>query len=343
MASGKKTLKFHVSGMHCQACVLMTESELQDDARITEAKSDLETESVEVTGDFGDKDPSAIAEELTVVLKKHGYALSVERPAREKAWGEFRYALPISAALAVGFLALQKAGLVNLISGSRVTYGTAFVVGIVASLSSCLAVVGGLALSMSAAFAKGGERTKPQLLFHAGRLAAFFLLGGAIGAAGTVFQLNPAATLALGIAIGVVMLILGLNLLDVFDWAKRFQPAMPKALSRRALGISKLHHALTPLLLGIATFFLPCGFTQSMQLYTLTTGSFLKGGLTMLAFAIGTFPVLALVSFSSLGAVGSRNKGIFFKTAGILVILFAAFNVINALAAAGVTPPLFNF
>ena len=90
--------------------------------------------------------------------------------------------------------------------------------------------------------------------------------------------------------IGIVMLILGLNLLDVFHSTKALQLSMPKFISRQALSVSKLNHRFTPLLVGIATFFLPCGFTQSMQVYTLSTGNFLTGGLTMLVFALGTLP-----------------------------------------------------
>ncbi len=338
----EKTLLFHITGMHCDACILMTESELQDVPYIIRAKSSLKTHTVEVTGDFGGKETVAIAGDLTAILEKYSYTLSVDKPLRKKNWREFQYALPIAAAIMIGFLALQKAGLVNLITGSNVTYGTAFVIGAVASLSTCLAVVGGLVLSMSATFAKEGDRTRPQMMFHAGRIVSFFVLGGAIGVAGSAFRLNASATLVLGVIVGIVMFILGINLLDVFDWTKRFQPAMPRAFSKHAFGISKLNHTLTPLLVGVATFFLPCGFTQSMQLYALTTGSFLKGGLTMLAFALGTFPVLALISFSSFSVEKSRNKGVFFKTAGIIVILFALFTILNALVAAGYIPPFFN-
>ena len=139
------------------------------------------------------------------------------------------------------------------------------------------------------------------------------------------------------------MLILGINLLDTFHWAKRLQPSMPKFISKHAHGVSKLNHTLTPLLVGIATFFLPCGFTQSMQLYTLTTGSFIKGGLTMLAFALGTLPVLALVSFSSFSIKNRSKSGIFFKAAGLVVIMFAIFNLINSLVLIGAISPIFNF
>jgi sulfite exporter TauE/SafE len=139
------------------------------------------------------------------------------------------------------------------------------------------------------------------------------------------------------------MLVLGLNLLEVFPWAKKLQPSMPKFIAGRAHNLSKLNHRITPLLVGVATFFLPCGFTQSMQLYTLTTGSFLKGGLTMLAFALGTLPVLALVSFSSFSIKNSSKSGVFFKTAGLVVIMFALFNLINSLVVIGIIPPVFNF
>ncbi len=339
----ERTYTFHVSGMHCNACILLTESELTEHPKVSSARSSLKTHSVEITGDFGDATPDTIVQELSTLLEKHGYSLSVERPATTKNWTDFKYAVPIALGFAVLFVALQKLGIVNLVETSSVSYGTAFLIGIIASLSTCMAVVGGLVLSMSATFAKEGDRVKPQLLFHGGRLATFFLLGGAIGALGANFYLSTGATFALNLIIGLVMLVLGINLLDVFPWAKRFQPTMPKFLSRHAYGVSKLNHTLTPLLVGIATFFLPCGFTQSMQLYTLSTGGFMTGALTMLAFALGTLPALALISFSSFSIRESSKAGIFFKSAGLIVILFAIMNIMNSLVITGLIPPILNF
>lgn len=343
MSTQAQKYTFHIHGMHCKACVFLTESELMDVPHVTSAKSNLATHMVELTGDFGDKAEEAIAEELTEVLKKHGYTVSVERQKKTKNWNDFKIAIPIALAFAVLFVVLQKMGIVNLVNASDVTYGTAFVIGIIASLSTCMAVVGGLVLSMSATFAKEGDKIKPQLMFHGGRIVAFFILGGVIGAIGSAFTLNTSAMFILSLIIGIVMLILGINLLDTFHWAKKLQPSMPKFISKHAHGVSKFNHTLTPLLVGVATFFLPCGFTQSMQLYTLTTGSFLEGGLTMLAFALGTFPVLALISFSSFTIQKSSKSGIFFKSAGLIVIMFALFNLINSLVVIGVIPPVFNF
>ena len=334
---------FHVHGMHCNACVLMTESEIGDLPNVTHVKSNLKDHTMEVEGDFGNKTPEQIALELTVPLKSHGYTVSVEKQVHDKKWSDFKIAIPIALGFAVFFVVLQKIGLINLVNAGNVTYGTAFVIGIIASLSTCMAVVGGLVLSMSATFAKEGDKVRPQLMFHGGRIVSFFAFGGIIGAIGSAFTLNTNATFVLGLVIAIVMFILGINLLDVFPWAKKLQPSMPKFIAKNAHGVSKFNHTLTPLLVGIATFFLPCGFTQSMQLYTLTTGSFLKGGFTMLAFALGTLPVLALISFSSFSIQKSSKAGIFFKTAGLIVIMFALFNLINSLVVIGILPPIFNF
>lgn len=338
-----KTYTFHIHGMHCNSCVVLTESKIGALPNISKVTSKLKNHSVEIVGDFGDKTDTQITEELTALIKENGYTVSVEKQIIERNWSDFKIAIPIALGFALLFVLLQKLGIVHLIGGGNVTYGTAFVVGIVASLSTCMAVVGGLVLSMSATFAKDGDRIKPQIMFHLGRIVSFFILGGVIGMLGSAFTLNTKGTFILSAVIAIVMLILGLNLLDVFPWVKRLQPGMPKFISKRAHRVSSLSHTLTPLLVGIATFFLPCGFTQSMQLYTLTTGNFFQGGLTMLAFALGTFPILALISFSPFSIQNSKKSGIFFKSAGLIVILFAIFNLINALVIVGLISPVFNF
>ncbi len=343
----QNTYTFHVHGMHCNACVLVIESELGEMAQVTSVLPSLKNHTMEVVGDFGDATLERIAEILGAPLTQHGYTVSVEKVARadthEKMIRDFKVAVPITLAFLVVFVGLQKMGIVNLVNAEEISYGTVFLIGIVASLSTCMAVVGGLVLSMSATFAKEGDRVRPQLMFHGGRLISFFILGGVIGVIGSAFTLSSFSTFILSLIIGIVMLVLGINLLDVFPWAKKMQPSMPKFIARHAHGVSKFNHTLTPFLVGVVTFFLPCGFTQSMQLYTLGAGSFVDGGFTMLAFALGTLPVLALISFSSFSIQKSSKAGIFFKTAGLIVILFALFNLINSLVVIGLIPPVFNF
>jgi len=309
---------------------------------VVDAHADLAKHTLTIEGDLADKEPSAVAEALTLALKPHGYTVSVDKTQKQVAWSEFQIAVPAALAFAILFVLLQKLGIVDLANTGAMTYGSAFIIGIIASLSTCMAVVGGLVLSISATFVKGGNRVQPQMLFHVGRLASFFILGGVIGSVGSAFTLSTTATTALSVLVAIVMLILGINLLDVVHWSKQLMPRTPKFISRHAVGLSQFEHTLMPFLIGAATFILPCGFTQSLQLYALSTGSFMSGALTMTSFALGTFPVLALLSFTSYTIVKPSNQGIFFKTAGIVVILFALYMVVSALAAADIIDPLFT-
>lgn len=338
-----QTFTFHVSGMHCNACTFLTESEAKDLSYVTDAKSDLSRNTMTVSGDFGDRTPEAVALELTGHLSQHGYKVSTQPLSQPIRWTEFTYAIPIAAAFIALFIVLQKLGIVNLVTTSDVSYGTAFVIGLIASVSTCMAVVGGLVLSMSANYAKGGDAVRPQVLFHASRLVAFFVLGGVIGAVGSAFQLGGTGTFVLSLLVGIVLLVLGINLLEISPWFRKLQLSMPKAFGARVQSLKNVNHSLTPVLLGAATFILPCGFTQSMQIYALSTGSFMTGALTMSAFALGTLPVLALLSFSTSGIKNTTQSGTFFKTAGLVVIFFGVINIINSLVAAGIINPLFSF
>lgn len=338
-----KTFTLHVTGMHCSACPVLIESELTDLPEVSRAQASLKNNSVEVVGDFGDKTLEHVAQDLTEVVKPHGYTLSTEKQQHSVRWKDFTRAIPIAAGFVALYIILQKLGIVNLVTTSNVNYGTAFVIGGIASVSTCMAVVGGLVLSMSANFAKEGDKVRPQFIFHAGRLVSFFVLGGVIGALGAVFQLGATAMIVLSLLVAIILLILGINLLDVLPWAKKLQPTLPSVIGRHIHGLKNVNHTLTPALLGAATFFLPCGFTQSMQIYTLTTGDFWTGALTMSAYALGTLPVLALLSFSSLGIHTKARSGIFFKSAGLVVIFFGLLNLMNSLVIANIIQPLISF
>lgn len=340
--TGKTDHVFHVNGMHCKACTLLIEETFKELPNIVSVQASLSKNQVSVTGEFADT-PEVIAEELTKLVKTRGYTISVEKNPRAAVWGDFVYAIPMAAFIILGFLMLQKVGLTSLITSSNVSLGTAFVIGLIASVSSCLAIVGGLVLSLSASSAREGGTWRTQTLFHIGRLGGFFILGGLIGLLGSSLHLGLTANIVLGIIVALVMLILGVNLLDVFHFAKKLQFTLPKWLSRHVVRGSRHDHYFAPLFVGVGTFFLPCGFTQSMQLYALSTGSFIQGALTMIVFALGTLPMLALLSFGSLNIAHKPWKGIFFKTAGIIVIMLALFNLSNALATAGIINPIFNF
>lgn len=335
-----QTQILHISGMHCQACAALVKREVLDVPGVSRAKVSLKHHSIEISGEIADRQPEAVIRALEPCLKKHGYGLSPDKPPHTAAWREFLTATPIALVFLTLYVWLQNLGVVDLVGANGISYAAAFTIGLVASVSTCMVIVGGVTLSVSANFAKEGDKVTPQLLFHAGRLITFFVLGGAIGVLGVQFELGQTGMATLTMAVGLVMLALGINLLDIFPSVKNLQLTLPPFVSRHLLEFTRFNHTMTPALLGAATFFLPCSFTQSMQVYTLSTGGFMKGGLTMLVFALGTLPVLALLSFSALGVHSLKTSGVFFKTAGLIVIAFALFNLMSALVIAGLINPV---
>lgn len=336
------TYTFHIQGMHCKACGIRIAKKLADVSGVARVHIDDVQNTAEIAMER-EGTAEAIARELSTVIEKDGYSLSVAPNRFVPQWHEFRYAAPIAIAFSVLFVLLQKAGLVNLITADKVNFSAALGIGLIASCSSCLALVGGLLLSVSANYSKEGKKAGPQILFHGGRLISFFVFGGIIGLIGSAFTLSALATFILGSLVGLVMLSLGLNLLDIVPWAKQLQPHMPKFLTQFSGSVVRWEHGAVPFLIGVSTFFLPCGFTQSMQVYSLSTSSFMGGAMTMFAFALGTLPVLALISVTSFELGKGKWSGVFFKSAGLLVIAFGIMNIVNSLAAAGIIRPVFGF
>lgn len=252
--------------------------------------------------------------------------------------GDIWTAIPIGLGVLALFFVVQKLGVFNIGLGGTVTSATSFVVGLMASVSSCLAMVGGLVLSLSAKVAEDDKNNKkPFYLFHIGRLAGFALFGGALGALGGILGVSFTLGAFLGIATSLVMMILGLNLLGVLKGSVVRLPAGIFTFFKKVE-----HQSLAPLVIGAGTFFLPCGFTQSMQVAALSSGSFVAGSFIMLAFALGTLPVLALLSFGSASFAQSRYAPLFFKSAGVVVFGLGAFALLAGLAGLGLIDPLFN-
>ena len=197
----------------------------------------------------------------------------------------------------------------------------ALVLGLAAGVSTCAALVGGLVLALSAAFEqrRGAEgsavapvvaRLRPALVFVAGRIAGYAIFGAALGALGASVTMPPQLTALLMIVVAVVMTILGTRLTGLSPRIATWSPTLPMALGRGlglADGSPNAYSDGRAALLGAASFFLPCGFTQAVQVYALSTGSPLLAGAILGAFALGTAPgLLALAGLPVVVPVGWR-------------------------------------
>lgn len=333
-----KTITLHVSGTHCNSCKILIEGILNEQIGIERGNVDLKKEVVTFETNLDD-DSHKLALMLTEKVRHNGYSFSVEKKAKEnKDNGVIWQALPIGLVFLALFFILQKSGILNFGIGGTATPVTSFVIGLVASVSSCLAVVGGLVLSLSATVSQDNVRdTKPMFLFHAGRFVSFAILGGLLGAVGSAIGISFTLGAILGLIASLVMIVLGLNLVGVFEKSTITLPSGIFNFFRRVE-----HKTIAPFLIGVGTFFLPCGFTQSMQIAALSSGSFISGMFIMLAFAFGTLPMLALLSFGSASFAKSKHAPLFFKSAGIVVLGLGAFALLAGLAGLGIINPLFN-
>lgn len=333
-----KKYKFHVSGTHCASCKILIEDVLSEQTFVKTVSVDLGKEIVELEME-NEQNAEELAEKLTDKIKANGYTLSVEKLTTvANDAGVIWQAIPIGLAFLALFFILQKSGILNLGIGGQTTPVTSFIVGLIASVSSCLAVVGGLVLSLSAKVSQDNVSDKKNfMLFHFGRLFSFAILGGVLGALGNAIGINFTFTAILGLVASLVMLLLGLNLIGVFTKNKI-------TLSSGIFNFFRKieHKTFTPIIIGFGTFFLPCGFTQSMQVVALSSGSFVSGFLIMFSFALGTLPMLLLLSFGSASFAHSKYAPLFFKSAGVIVVGLGLFALLAGLAGLGIISPLFN-
>lgn len=237
----------------------------------------------------------------------------------------------------IAFFLLQFQDAVNLPVFEGASLLAALLLGLVASVSTCLALTGGIVMSLGSAgkAASLGARARPQLWFHAGRVGGFFLLGGLLGTVGQSLAPGPQTAAVLAAVVGVVMLFLALHVLHLMPSPAALGLHLPRKAGELVEGFSRGRRSgVGAAVVGMLTFFLPCGFTQSVQLLAIASQSFWTGGALMAAFALGTLPVLL-----SLGLGASFAKGgeltLAKKIIGVMIGTFALASMNSALILLG--------
>ena len=342
-----KKMNIKINGMHCASCEVLIERKFKKVAGVEKVTVN-HVDGIATL--YCSLDPNLNALENSIVDNGYSIASTTDQGIVNNSGDHVNTSkdyLQIGAIFLIVvalYLVFKQLGLVPKLGISdNMSYGFVFLIGLVAATSTCLAVTGGLLLSVAAKYNEqnphldGWGKFKPTLYFNVGRVVSYTILGGLVGALGSVLTLSPQINGIITIAASAVMIILGLQLLKLFPWLSRFQPKMPKFLGHKIHDLSDSNNKAAPFLLGAGTFFLPCGFTQALQFYVLSKGDPVSGALTMLVFSLGTLPALL-----SLSALSSFIKGAiqqyFLKFAGAVVILLGLFNVNNGLTLAG-----FNF
>lgn len=335
----------YIKGMHCRSCEILIEDGLKEIQSVRSVKVDHKSGLAEITYKNHLADSDVIS-----VIQSAGYSVgdgeSTQTPllsTKSEDWKQLSFAVMLLVSLYFIGRMLGISDLGKSISNNYSSLPIVFMVGLTAGVSTCMALVGGLVLGVSAKFAKqkplasAGEKFIPHLVFNLGRIVTFFILGGLIGWLGSVLQISMTLVGFLTILVGLSMFFLGLQLIEVFPRLSNLQFTLPKGVSR-FLGMGDYKQAeyshKNAAILGGLTFFLPCGFTQAMQLFAMSTGSPLAGAFTMGTFALGTAPGLLGVGGLTSVVKGESAK-YFFKFAGLVVIALSIFNIGNGLNLTG--------
>lgn len=102
----------------------------------------------------------------------------------------------------------------------------------------------------------------------------FFVVGGL----GSLVSFSGTAKGIVAILAGLFMVIMGVNMLNIFPALRKFNPRMPRFFWNK-IHNNKGKHG--PLVVGMLNGLMPCGPLQAMQIYALGTGSILAGATSM--------------------------------------------------------------
>ncbi|MFA6160600.1 MAG: sulfite exporter TauE/SafE family protein [Patescibacteria group bacterium] len=334
--------KFAVEGMTCHSCELMVERSWKNLPGVREVKADSHHGTVKIISDR-ELDKAELQKSLLDQKYKIQDAETAKIEERKKpSWSELIGLF----ALAIG-LAWVITHLSGLVSGGQIDQnispGAAMFLGLLASLSSCVAVVSGLLISSTAHAAAGSNKTSvrvmPVVMFLAGRVASYSMLGGILGWMGAKFAFSPTTTALILAVAALYMILIGLDMLHLLPASvRKYLPGTPKVLSHGILNKAQRSGIWLPVVMGAATFFLPCGFTQALQAYALTTGSFAASAAILGAFAVGTIPGLMLFGLATTAFKGKGGR-FALKVAGALVVVLGLLNLRNGVALAGISLP----
>lgn len=297
---------FYISGMTCPSC----QSRIQRALAQTPGVAQVSVRYREGTADCSYDPDRVTLRQLFQTVDGLGYRAS-ERPC-SSGW---RSAGLIALILGL-FLILERLGLLNRLVPSQLAesgmgYGALFLVGLVTSVH-CVAMCGDINLSQSLPGERAVPPLSPALGYNAGRVLSYTAIGLLLGGLGGLLGLSGGglSTLLQGLlklAAGLLMVGMGLGMLG-----------LTPALGTLPLPRPALRPGRRPLLVGLLNGLMPCGPLQSMQLVALASGSALTGGLSMLAFSLGTVPLM--LGFGLLVAGLGRRFARPVRTAGSVLV-----------------------
>jgi len=369
MAAHSQTIILHIQGMTCTSCEHHIENHLSHLAGVHAVKASFARAQAMVSYDPALVTVRQIESELvridypvvkgavpaTRATTQTSRKQMPPKPQAASGHNQRDHLIGMAIILVGLFLVSRRLGLASWFNvfpqaEAGMGYGLLFIIGLLTSVH-CVAMCGGINLSQclprvapdqdsgaSGASGSSGSRwqtVKPSLLYNMGRVVSYTVIGGIVGALGSVLVLPGRAKGLVALVAGVFMVIMGLNMLQIFPVLRKFNPRMPRALAS-LIYREKQRGNKGPFTVGLLNGLMPCGPLQAMQIYALSTGNPLEGALSMLLFSLGTVPLMF-----GLGALGSLLSRRFtrnmMQASAMLVIILGVLMFQNGLGLSGVS------
>lgn len=312
-----KKEKIKVYDMTCTSCESRVEKSIKQLKGIVYVKASYSGQSAVVEYD----DNQCNLPEIKAAVKNAGYSLQSST--------DFKFIGILIIVAAIVLLGMKTSGFDMESKLNNASYAVLFLVGVLTSIH-CVGMCGGIMLSQSLTKESKNkfEAMEPALLYNLGRVVSYTILGGVIGALGSVFSLSITTKSALQIFAGAFMIIMGLNMTG-FSAFRKLNIKLPFSACKVK------NKPRTPFLVGLLNGLMPCGPLQTMQLFALGTGSAMKGALSMFMFSIGTVPLmLTFGAVSGLLSKGYTKK--ILKFSGVLIIVLGLIMGNRGFALAGI-------
>lgn len=312
-----KSEKIKVHEMTCTSCENRVEKAIKKLEGVLNAKASYNEEFVEVEYD----NKLCSISKIKAAISNAGYSTQSSN--------DYKFMGILIIVAAIILLGLKTNGFDMESKLTNASYAVLFVVGVLTSIH-CVGMCGGIMLSQSLSKESNNklEAIKPALMYNLGRVISYTILGGIVGALGSVFSLSIIAKAIMQIIAGAFMIIMGFNLAG-FSTFRRFSIKLPHSVCKAK------NKSASPLIVGLLNGLMPCGPLQTMQLFALGTGSAAKGALSMFAFSIGTVPLmLTFGALSGLLSKGYTKK--ILKFSGVLIIVLGLIMGNRGFALAGV-------
>lgn len=320
--------KLYISGMMCGNCQLRIENELKRTLGIANVTVSFEKETAEILYD----EKQISLEQIKNIIDRLGYKATVKKTSRKK----FLLTSGVELfAIAVLFLLLQYSGVIGYLTPSSLAvsemgYGMLFVIGIITSVH-CIAMCGGINLSQTIQKTQTKEISRSMFrnsfLYNTGRVISYTLIGGILGAVsalagiGTDLQTSSTIQGILKLIAGIIMIIMGVNMLGLFPWLRNLKLHIPFLTSKIFQTRSKAKgHSKAPFVVGLCNGLMPCGPLQSVQIIALASGNPITGALSMFCFSLGTVPLM-LGFGSAVSLLGKRFTRQVLKVGSILIVV----------------------